>query len=85
MDDPLGVGNYENAGNSGWPAIAADSVNNIHVSWMDDTPGNAEVFYRKSTDGGAAWAAAKRLTWTSGWSDYPDIAADSAGNLHVVM
>jgi len=36
--------------------------------WRDDTPGNFEVFYKKSTDGGISWTANKRLTWTPGGS-----------------
>jgi hypothetical protein len=30
------------------------------------------------------WATSRRLTWTSGHSVHPAIAADSFGNLHVV-
>jgi len=32
----------------------------------------------------ADWTPAKRLTWTSGISNYPAIAVDSSGNLHLV-
>ena len=52
--------------------------------WYDDTPGNSEIYYMKSTDGGATWTTAQRLTWTSGYSADPAVAADSSGNLHVV-
>jgi hypothetical protein len=73
-----------NLSGSGRPAIAADSSGNIHVVWEDDTPGNAEIYYRKSTDGGASWTASRRLTWTAGQSEGPDIVVDSSGKLHVV-
>ncbi|OGD24047.1 MAG: hypothetical protein A2Y69_05560 [Candidatus Aminicenantes bacterium RBG_13_59_9] len=73
--------------NSGWsakPAVSADSASNVHIAWQDDTPGNNEVYYKKSTDGGVAWTASKRLTWNSGASASPAVAADSAGNVHIV-
>jgi len=38
----------------------------------------------KSVDGGVTWTSNKRLSWTSGLSYYPDIAADPSGNLHLV-
>jgi hypothetical protein len=73
--------------NSGWsqyPAIAVDSLGDLHVVWADSTPGNSEIYYEKSTDGGSAWATSQRITWTSGFSHVPAIAVDSLGNLHVV-
>jgi hypothetical protein len=72
------------SGSSDYPCIAVDPSGNPHVVWRDDTPGNREIYYRKSSDGGVTWATARRLTWTSSWTDYPSIAADSWGYLHVV-
>jgi len=43
-----------------------------------------EIYYRKSTDGGAHWTAGRRLTWTSGLTQNPALAVDSSGNIHVV-
>ncbi len=40
--------------------------------------------YKGSTDEGATWSAAQRLTWTSGWSYFPAIAIDSSNTIHVV-
>lgn len=28
---------------------------NIHLAWADSTPGNAEIFYKRSADNGATW------------------------------
>ena len=70
-------------GDSEIPDIATDSNNDIHVVWMDDTPGNTEIFYKKSTDGGTSWTP-KRLSWTTGYSEMPDIATDSNNHIHVV-
>jgi predicted neuraminidase len=73
-----------NSGDSKWPAVAVDSVGNLHLVWCDSTPSNYEIYYRKSTDGGTTWTSAQRLTWTSGNSIFPAIAVDSSDNLHVV-
>jgi hypothetical protein len=73
-----------NAGKSNMSDIAVDSSNNIHVVWCDQTPGNFEVFHKRSTNGGANWTAAKRLTWNSGDSYDPVVAAGPSGHVHVV-
>jgi hypothetical protein len=72
------------AGESAYPRIVFDAWDNIHLVWMDNTPGNAEIYYKVSTDGGVSWSAAQRLTSTSGNSFNPFLAVDTYGNLHVV-
>jgi hypothetical protein len=62
------------AGGSFRPAIAVDGPN-IFVTWHDYTPGNAEIFFRRSNDGGVTWSASKRLTNNTGNSEDPAIAA----------
>jgi hypothetical protein len=71
-------------GDSSVPRAVLDSLGNLHVVWEDDTPGNYNVYYKKSTDGGDTWTANKRLTWTAGYSSHPAIAVDSSDKLHVV-
>ena len=71
------------SGNSCSPAIAVDSSNRIHVAWSDATPGNMEIYYRKSTDKGNTWAASQRLSWTAEASAQPGIAVDASGRIHV--
>jgi hypothetical protein len=73
-----------NLGDSENASIAVDSSNHIHVVWLDDTPGNCEVYYKRSTNGGASWSGTKRLTWNSGSSVYPVITVDSSNNIHLV-
>jgi hypothetical protein len=73
-----------NPGFSWMPTIATDSGTGIHVAWNDDSPGNLEIFYKKSTDSGATWSALKRLTWNSGGSGAPCITADSGQGIHLV-
>jgi BNR repeat-like domain len=73
-----------NLGASENPAIVVESSNYLHVVWQDDTPGNGEIYYITSADGGATWTKSRRLTWTSGTSWVPAIAVDSIGNLHMI-
>ena len=71
------------AGDSNNPVLALDASDNLHFVWHDDTPGNFEIFYARSTDGGFTWTSGKRLTLTSGASKYPVIVVDSSNRLHI--
>jgi hypothetical protein len=73
-----------NSGVSVQPAIAVDPSNNIHVVWYDWSPGNYEIYYRRSTNSGGTWGSAKRLSWNSGMSSDPSLATDSSNNIHLV-
>lgn len=73
-----------NSGFSSLPAIAVDSSDNIQIAWEDSTPGNSEIFLKRSTDGGVSWSGIKRLTWNVGESYEPEIAVDSNNAVHVV-
>ncbi len=72
------------SGDSSEPSLAVDSSGGVHLVWYDDTPGNPEIFYKKTPDGGGTWVANKRLTYNSNSSLSPDISADSSNRLHVV-
>ena len=72
------------SGGSYYPALAIDASGYLHVVWHDDTPGNYQIYYKRSTDGGTTWSANQRLTWTSNDSITPDIAVDPPGRVHVV-
>jgi len=71
-----------NAGAS-WASDIALDGSNIYVVWSDDTPGNYEIYFKKSTDGGITWQTAKRLTYTAANSTSPAIAANGS-NIYVV-
>ena len=71
-----------NAGNSEYSAIAVDG-SNIYVVWQDDTPGNAEIYFKKSDDGGTTWTTNKMLTNNAGNSADPAIAVDGS-SIYVV-
>jgi hypothetical protein len=60
------------------------SNDKVHVALDDYTPGYYAVYYKGSTNGGTTWSAAQRLSWMSGDSQRPAIAADSTGAVHVV-
>jgi len=71
-----------NAGSSCLPQIAANGAN-TYVVWHDLTPGNAEIYFKKSADSGTTWQTAKRLTNNAGTSDYVDLTV-SGSNIFVV-
>jgi hypothetical protein len=66
------------------PALAIDSANTIHAAWQCDVSGSNEIYYKRSTDGGAAWSVTQRLTWNSGDTIEPAMAADTSNYVHVV-
>jgi hypothetical protein len=71
-----------NAGDSINPRIAVDSTGHIHVIWQDDTPGQWQIFYKKSTDGGSSWSSNYRMTWAN-QALRPSLAKDSSDNLYM--
>jgi hypothetical protein len=70
------------AGHSHNPAIAVDG-SNIYVIWRDNTPGNDEIYFKRSTDGGVTWSEDQQLTTNTSSSIYPAIAVVGA-NVYVV-
>jgi len=64
------------------PSVAV-SGNDVHVIWIDNRHGNpAEVYYKRSIDGGISWGADTRLTSSLGGAYYPSVSV-SGGNVHV--
>jgi len=80
FDSTINLSN--NDGDSEFPMIAVLG-NEVHVVWHDDTPGNFDIMYRKSTDGGASFTEpTKNLSNNAGTSFDPVIAL-SGNNVHV--
>ncbi|MFQ5465006.1 MAG: fibronectin type III domain-containing protein, partial [Thermodesulfobacteriota bacterium] len=50
---------------------------NVYLAWQDDTPGNSEIYLKRSTDGGNTWTW-KRMSYSSGISSSPSIAVSTA-------
>lgn len=73
-----------NTGKTYSPVLAIDSNDDIHMVYDDDTVGNPEVYYKKSTNNGNTWTAPSRLTWTSKISRMQTISVDSNDDLHIV-
>ena len=67
------------------PAVAAAGAN-VHVAWYDGRNGPAypaEIYYTRSTDGGATWGSDVRLTNSAPASEWASIAA-TGDRVHVV-
>lgn len=65
---------------SGNPGGAEDhqvvaNGNNVYVVWSDTTPGNFDIFFRRSTDGSATWGPILNLSVNPGTSRFPKLAA----------
>lgn len=70
-----------NSGKSWHPSVTVNgSV--VQIVWHDDTPGNNEIFYKRSDDGGNTWTTDLQLSNTAGSSNLPGIAV-SGSVVHV--
>lgn len=85
-DNGIGWGNKtrmtNDDSNSTRPALAVWDIN-VHLAWVDDRDEDLEVYYKRSTNNGTNWDVDRRLTTSSGESNYPALAA-SGSNLHLV-
>ena len=75
----------DNPGQSSYPAIVPDARGGVSVVW-EDTTGNdqSDVFFARSTDGGATFGAPVNLSRNPGVSTAAGGAADALGNLLVM-
>jgi hypothetical protein len=72
-----GLGSSRNA------RLALDTHGNIDVAWEDST-GNRDIFFTRSTDSGTSFPTIVNLSNDSGLSLAAQMAADKDGNLNVV-
>jgi len=70
-----------NVGSSSNPQIAATG-NNVYVTWIDDTPGNGDIFFSASSDNGQTFSIPINLSNNTGFSILPQIAT-SGNNVYV--
>ena len=61
------------AGSSSIPSIAV-SGNNVYIVWFDNTPGNFEIFLRKSVNAGDIFGSTVNYSHSTGDSIAPTIA-----------
>ncbi len=66
------------------PRISVDSHDGINVVWNDNSPGNLDVFFSRSTDGGLTFSSPVNVSHDASASSSPQVAADSTGNIFVV-
>jgi hypothetical protein len=52
----------------------AVSGNNVYVVWQDDTPGNQDIFFKRSTEIGKTFEDTENLSDNDGASQIPRIA-----------
>jgi hypothetical protein len=84
------VGNA--SANGSFPAITAKAANDFRLTYMDNSTGAWNVWYRASTDGGVSWSAPLRISdatsgtpyktangFTSYYGDYDAIAITNLG------
>lgn len=66
------------------PRITVDSQGGINVVWQDNTAGNYDVFFSRSSDGGVNFSKPMNLSNDPPDSWNPQIAVDKSGNISVV-
>ncbi len=83
----MGGGPIENAGDYDqmYPSIAIDGDDNLHVVWRGTDTGYSNTQIKYSNYTGASWSSWINMQPISGYvQNYPSIALDSSGNIHVV-
>lgn len=66
------------------PQINSDLSGNLNVVWENDSPGNFEIFFSRSTDAGLNFSAPLNVSNRSGSSTAPMVASDSSGGINVI-
>ena len=79
---PLNVSN--SLGFSFDPRIFVDGQGGINVVWTSDAPGNHDIFFSRSTNGGANFSTPLNLSNDAADSLSPQLAVDTSGNISVV-
>ena len=64
-------------GSSSDPQIAATEKGDVYVVWRDETTGNGDIYFRKSTDYGDTFKNTKNLRGNNGSSSDPQIVSSN--------
>lgn len=80
-----------------YPMLTATGDGDVRIAWMDNRTGHWNTWYRSSTNGGATWSKAQRLSnrahgapyksrkgFGFPYGDYGQIAVDGNGITHAV-
>jgi hypothetical protein len=65
-----------------YPTVAV-SGSVVHVVWHDERDGNYEIYYKRSTDGGASWGPDLRITNDPAYSEAASVAV-SGSTVYIV-
>src|SRR6266850_2198359 len=65
------------------PQIAVDKNGNINVVWEDDITGHSDIFFARSSDGGATFSTAQNVSHGFGFSSNPWLTVDAGANIYV--
>ena len=76
--------NLSNMGGAADLQIATGLNGSINIVWQDSTPGNSQVFFTQSSDGGASFSTPQNLSNDAGTAGNPVIAMDSASNVNIL-
>ena len=60
----------DNTGNS-FDHLIAIKGNNVYLAWIDDTPGNTDIFFSVSTDNGQTFSTPENISENTGFSLTP--------------
>jgi len=71
-------------GNSTGVQLNVDAAGNVNAAWSNDSPGNSDIFFSRSTNGGLNFSAPLNISKTPGFSSNALLAADAAGNISVI-
>jgi hypothetical protein len=66
------------------PRIATYGKNNVYVVWTDNSPGNYNILFTRSLDGGDSFDKPIILSNIKGVSNFPNIAASGNDTVYVV-
>ena len=79
----------ESTGNSIVPSLAVDLSENVHISWGDVTDyassgTDYDIFYKRWENSSSSWTTTEVVsTESSSGSNYPSLAVDLVGDVHV--
>ena len=66
---------FQNNGSSSEPQIASDG-RHVYIVWRDETTGNGDIYFKRSTDNGFSFEKRKYIFQSNGSSSEPQIASD---------